>query len=137
MVIFFGLLLCLLSLEWSFLLLRKLAKPRQLHNSQWGMMCPAETLEGQESIEIFPAVIPQATQIFVNGCWVGIHCDPEILVRTLRKLRWVDVNTEVGAVRDIHMKELQIYTDYSRCSHPLFIVDKQRPLIKNKDIHAL
>ncbi|KAF6143684.1 hypothetical protein GIB67_021694 [Kingdonia uniflora] len=25
----------------------KLAKPRQLYNSQWGMMCPAETLEGQ------------------------------------------------------------------------------------------
>ncbi|KAF6159477.1 hypothetical protein GIB67_032248 [Kingdonia uniflora] len=25
----------------------KLAKPRQLHNLQWGMMCPAETLEGQ------------------------------------------------------------------------------------------
>ncbi|KAK7274940.1 hypothetical protein RIF29_16042 [Crotalaria pallida] len=25
----------------------KLAKPRQLHNSQWGMMCHAETPEGQ------------------------------------------------------------------------------------------
>ncbi len=27
----------------------KLAKPRQLHNTQWGMMCPAETPEGQVS----------------------------------------------------------------------------------------
>ena len=25
----------------------KLAKPRQLHNSHWGMICPAETPEGQ------------------------------------------------------------------------------------------
>ncbi|KAL4423802.1 hypothetical protein ABPG75_001103 [Micractinium tetrahymenae] len=25
----------------------KIAKPRQLHNSQWGMICPAETPEGQ------------------------------------------------------------------------------------------
>lgn len=25
----------------------KLAKPRQLHNSQWGIICPAETPEGQ------------------------------------------------------------------------------------------
>ena len=25
----------------------KLAKPRQLHNSQWGMICPAERPEGQ------------------------------------------------------------------------------------------
>jgi DNA-directed RNA polymerase beta subunit len=27
----------------------KLAKPRQLHNSHWGMICPAETPEGQVS----------------------------------------------------------------------------------------
>ncbi|KAF6176763.1 hypothetical protein GIB67_031574 [Kingdonia uniflora] len=27
----------------------KLAKPRQLHNSQWGMMYPAETPEGHSS----------------------------------------------------------------------------------------
>ncbi|KAB2637370.1 DNA-directed RNA polymerase II subunit RPB2 [Pyrus ussuriensis x Pyrus communis] len=88
--------------------------------------------------EISPAVIPQATKIFVNGCWVGIHRDPEMLVRTLRKLRRrVDVNTEVGVVRDIRLKELRIYTDYGRCSRPLFIVDKQRLLIKKKDIHAL
>lgn len=25
----------------------KLAKPRQLHNTQWGFVCPAETPEGQ------------------------------------------------------------------------------------------
>lgn len=28
-----------------------------------------------------------ATKIFVNGCWVGIHRDPEQLMNTLRKLR--------------------------------------------------
>jgi DNA-directed RNA polymerase II subunit RPB2 len=37
--------------------------------------------------EISPSVIPSATKIFVNGCWVGIHRDPELLVRTLRQLR--------------------------------------------------
>ncbi|KAL0300723.1 UNVERIFIED_CONTAM: DNA-directed RNA polymerase II subunit RPB2 [Sesamum radiatum] len=149
----------------------KLAKPRQLHNSQWGMMCPAETPEGQacglvknlalmvyitvgsaaypilefleewgtENFEeISPAVIPQATKIFVNGCWVGIHRNPDMLVSTLRRLRrHVDVNTEVGVVRDIRLKELRIYTDYGRCSRPLFIVEKQRLLIKKKDIQAL
>ncbi|KVH89535.1 DNA-directed RNA polymerase, subunit 2 [Cynara cardunculus var. scolymus] len=157
----------------------KLAKPRQLHNSQWGMMCPAETPEGQAcglvknlalmvyitvgsaaypilefleewgtenfevnvklfEREISPAVIPQATKIFVNGLWVGIHRDPDMLVRTLRRLRRrVDVNTEVGVVRDIRLKELRIYTDYGRCSRPLFIVEKQRLLIKKKDIQKL
>ncbi|GAA0158956.1 DNA-directed RNA polymerase [Lithospermum erythrorhizon] len=149
----------------------KLAKPRQLHNSQWGMMCPAETPEGQacglvknlalmvyitvgsaaypilefleewgtENFEdVSPAVIPRATKIFVNGCWVGIHRDPDMLVKTLRKLRRrVDVNTEVGVVRDIRLKELRIYTDCGRCSRPLFIVEKQRLLIKKSHIQAL
>uniref|UniRef100_A0A0D3BKN9 DNA-directed RNA polymerase subunit beta n=1 Tax=Brassica oleracea var. oleracea TaxID=109376 RepID=A0A0D3BKN9_BRAOL len=149
----------------------KLAKPRQLHNSQWGMMCPAETPEGQacglvknlalmvyvtvgsaaypilvfleewglENLEeISPADIPQATKIFVNGKWVGIHRIPDMLVRTLRLLRRRnDINTEVSVVRDIRLKELRIYTDYGRCSRPLFIVDNQRLLIKKKDIYAL
>ncbi|PNX69495.1 DNA-directed RNA polymerase ii subunit rpb2-like protein, partial [Trifolium pratense] len=37
----------------------------------------------------------------------------------------------------IRLSELRIYTDYGRCSRPLFIVDKQRLLIKKKDIHEL
>ncbi|KAK4486930.1 hypothetical protein RD792_006241 [Penstemon davidsonii] len=149
----------------------KLAKPRQLHNSHWGMMCPAETPEGQacglvknlalmvyitvgsaanpilefldewstENFEeISPAIIPQATKIFVNGSWVGIHRNPDLLVKTLRQLRrQVDVNTEVGIIRDIRLKELRLYTDYGRCSRPLFIVEKQRLHIKKKDILAL
>ena len=52
-------------------------------------------------------------------------------------LTQVDVNTEVGVVRDIRLKELRIYTDYGRCSRPLFIVEKQRLLIKKRDIIAL
>ena len=28
-----------------------------------------------------------ATKIFVNGCWVGIHREPEHLMTTLRRLR--------------------------------------------------
>nr|GMC70456.1 DNA-directed RNA polymerase II subunit RPB2-like [Ipomoea batatas] len=149
----------------------KLAKPRQLHNSHWGMMCPAETPEGQacglvknlalmvyitvgsaanpilefleewstENFEeISPAVILEATKIFVNGTWVGIHRNPELLVKTLRQLRrQVDVNTEVGVIRDIRLRELRLYTDYGRCSRPLFIVDNKRLLIKKKDIMML
>ncbi|CAI5462463.1 unnamed protein product [Closterium sp. Yama58-4] len=149
----------------------KLAKPRQLHNSLWGMMCPAETPEGQavglvknlalmtyitvgsnaapilefleewltENLEeISPALIPQATKVFVNGCWVGVHRDPDELVRTLRQLRrQLDVNSEVSVVRDIRLRELRLYTDYGRCSRPLFIVEKQRLLIKKRDVLAL
>lgn len=49
----------------------------------------------------------------------------------------VDVNTEVGIIRDIRLKELRLYTDYGRCSRPLFIVEKQKLLIKKSDILAL
>ncbi|KAI3977796.1 hypothetical protein MKX01_040541 [Papaver californicum] len=147
----------------------KLAKPRQLHNSQWGIMCPAETPEGQacglvknlalmtyvtvgssanpileildysamENFgEISPAVIHQSTKIFVNGCWVGIHRNPESLVNTLRRRR-VGGNTKVGVIRDVRLNELRLYTDYGRCSRPLFIVKEQRLLIKKRDIQAL
>lgn len=69
---------------------------------------------------------------------MGIHRDPELLVRTLRQLRrQVDVNTEVGVVRDIRLKELRLYTDYGRCCRPLFIVENQKLLIKKQDIQAL
>lgn len=47
------------------------------------------------------------------------------------------MNTEVGIVRDIRLKELRLYTDYGRCSRPLFIVEKQRLHIKKSDILAL
>ena len=49
----------------------------------------------------------------------------------------IDVNTEVGVVRDIRLKELRLYTDYGRCSRPLFIVEGQRLLIKKAHIRAL
>lgn len=37
--------------------------------------------------EISPSVVPQATKIFVNGAWVGVHRDPQMLVKTLRQMR--------------------------------------------------
>ncbi|KAL6757113.1 RNA polymerase II second largest subunit [Haematococcus lacustris] len=149
----------------------KLAKPRQLHNSLWGMMCPAETPEGQavglvknlalmsyitvgspsapllefldewttEPLEeVAPAHIAKATKVFVNGMWMGIHREPQTLVRTLRALRRkVDVNTEVGVIYDIPLKELRLFTDYGRASRPLFIVDEQQLLIKKHTIIKL
>ncbi|GFZ03056.1 DNA-directed RNA polymerase family protein [Actinidia rufa] len=120
----------------------KLAKPRQLHNSQWGMMCPAETPEGQAC----GLVKNLALMVYIT---VGSAAYPilefleEWVLRTLRKYRLrrlrrrVDVNTEVGVVRDIRLKELRIYTDYGRCSRPLFIVEKQKLLIKKKDVQTL
>ncbi|CAK0786330.1 DNA-dependent RNA polymerase II [Coccomyxa viridis] len=151
----------------------KLAKPRQLHNSQWGMICPAETPEGQacglvknlalmsyvstgcasgpvhefleewamETLEeINPSVILEATKIFVNGVWVGVHRDPSMLVRTLRQMRrQVNISTEVGIVHDLMLRELRLFTDCGRCCRPLFIVDleAQRLAVTKDDIALL
>uniref|UniRef100_A0A5S6QXK6 DNA-directed RNA polymerase subunit beta n=2 Tax=Trichuris muris TaxID=70415 RepID=A0A5S6QXK6_TRIMR len=150
----------------------KLAKPRQLHNTLWGMICPAETPEGQavglvknlalmayisvgsqpapilefleewsmENLEeVAPSAIASATKIFVNGCWVGIHRDPEQLMTTLRKLRrQMDiVVSEVSMVRDIRDREIRIYTDAGRVCRPLLIVENNRLLLKKKHIDSL
>src|ERR1700760_941688 len=101
----------------------KIAKPRQLHNTHWGLVCPVETPEGQacglvknlslmcyvsvgtpgeplsdyltmrgmELLEEFdPNNSPDATKIFVNGVWIGVHRDPNDLHNSLRKIRGKD-----------------------------------------------
>ncbi|KAK2572949.1 DNA-directed RNA polymerase II subunit RPB2 [Acropora cervicornis] len=150
----------------------KLARPRQLHNTHWGMICPAETPEGHavglvknlalmayisvgsqpspilefleewtmENLEeITPSAINNATKIFVNGCWVGIHRDPDQLMSTLRKLRrQMDIIvSEVSMVRDFREKEIRIYTDAGRICRPLLIVENQRLLLRKHHIDQL
>ncbi|KAG5422058.1 RPB2 [Candida metapsilosis] len=135
----------------------KIAKPRQLHNTHWGLVCPAETPEGQacglvknlslmtcisvgtpsEPISSFlrdwglepledyvPSNSPDATRVFVNGVWVGVHREPASLVEYMRDLRRNgDISPEVSIIRDIREKELKIFTDAGRVYRPLFIVD--------------
>ncbi|URE10601.1 DNA-directed RNA polymerase [Musa troglodytarum] len=80
----------------------------------------------------------ESTKIFVNGCWVGIHRDPDFLVNILRQFRKQnDPSSELGIIQGIRLKELRLYTDSGHCSRPLFIVENQRLLIKKKDILAL
>ncbi|KAJ3401560.1 DNA-dependent RNA polymerase II [Chytriomyces hyalinus] len=151
----------------------KLAKPRQLHNTQWGMVCPAETPEGQacglvknmslmaiitvgtssgpfiehleelsmETLEeVGPSVLKDATKVFLNGMWLGVHREPENLVENLRSTRRnCEVSPEVSIVHDVTECELRLYTDAGRISRPLFIVDKesQKLLIQRAHVLAL
>lgn len=89
--------------------------------------------------EITPSAIADATKIFVNGCWVGIHRDPDQLMETLVKLRrQMDVIvSEVSMIRDIRDREIRIYTDAGRISRPLLIVQNQTLLLKKKHIDRL
>ncbi|CAG0892918.1 unnamed protein product [Cyprideis torosa] len=97
---------------------------------EWSM----ENLE-----EIAPSAIHDATKVFVNGTWVGIHRDPEQLMATLRKLRrQMDIIvSEVSMVRDIRDREIRIYTDAGRICRPLLIVENMKLLLKKKHIDLL
>ncbi|KAG0043569.1 DNA-dependent RNA polymerase II, partial [Linnemannia elongata] len=149
----------------------KIAKPRQLHNTHWGMVCPAETPEGQacglvKNLALMTAIsvgspsapiiefleewgmenleeltannISEATKVFVNGVWAGVHRDPSSLVNTLKRLRRnLDINPEVSIVKDIREKELRMYTDAGRCLRPLFIIEDQKLLLKKAHVDEL
>ncbi|KAE8441509.1 DNA-dependent RNA polymerase II [Mollisiaceae sp. DMI_Dod_QoI] len=135
----------------------KIAKPRQLHNTHWGLVCPAETPEGQacglvknlalmcyvtvgtpsepiiefmiqrnmEVLEEYePLRSPNATKVFVNGVWVGVHRDPGHLVKTVQHLRRSHlISHEVSLIRDIRDREFKIFTDAGRVCRPLFVID--------------
>jgi DNA-directed RNA polymerase II subunit RPB2 len=156
----------------------KLAPPRQLHNTHWGMVCPAETPEGamcgivknlalmtyvsvsnnNEEItkniiefletfstenleEISPSQIPESTKILLNGAWIGINQNPDLLVNNLRGTRRSHDNSsvfsEVSIVADIAEREIRIYTDAGRCCRPLYIVEESRVKITRDHINRL
>lgn len=137
----------------------KIAKPRQLHNTHWGLVCPAETPEGQacglvknlalmcyitvgspstpivqfmssrnmEMLEEYePQRSPNATKVFLNGVWVGVHDDPAHLFQAVLKLRREKVMSyEVSLVRDIRDREFKIFTDAGRVCRPLFVIKNE------------
>ena len=106
--------------------------------------CHIQVSEGIEltSFLVFQLLfffLPSATKIFVNGCWVGIHKEPEHLMNTLRRLRrQMDIIvSEVSMIRDIREREIRIYTDAGRICRPLLIVENQKLLLKKHHIQML
>lgn len=135
----------------------KIAKPRQLHNTHWGLVCPAETPEGQacglvknlslmcfvsvgtpggpltdfmrqrdmELLEEYdPVMNPNATKVFVNGTWVGVHKNASQLMDVLLDIRRKGlISFECTIIRDVRDREIKIFTDAGRVMRPLFVVD--------------
>jgi DNA-directed RNA polymerase II subunit RPB2 len=152
----------------------KLAKPRQLHNSHWGLVCPAETPEGQAcglvknlSLMCYVSVgsdatpivdfmsqrnmqlleeydqnqNPEATKVFVNGVWVGVHSQAQQLVSVVQELRRNGtLSYEMSLIRDIRDREFKIFTDAGRVMRPLFVVENgpskpnRNELVFNREI---
>lgn len=56
----------------------KLAKPRQLHNTQWGIICPAETPEGQACglVRVLSSTSTMLQQTWLKVCHCSLHSRP-------------------------------------------------------------
>jgi len=76
---------------------------------------------------------PDATKVFVNGVWMGIHREAPYLHENLLNMRrGGQLKHEVSIVRDIREKELRLFTDAGRICRPLFIVNKEEQTLKLK-----
>lgn len=150
----------------------KQARPRQLHNTHWGMVCPAEVPEGgavglvknlslmtlvtvgcdediimqflkdwgtEDLEQVVPSKIPKASKVFINGNWIGLHSDPEMIVDSTRSLRrsGLGIDVEVSVVYDIMNKEVIIDTSAGRTMRPLFIVKDGKMNIRQKHIKQI
>ncbi|KAJ1932829.1 DNA-dependent RNA polymerase II, partial [Linderina macrospora] len=105
------------------------SKPVNLLLEEWGM---------ENLTEVQASSILNATRVFLNGMWVGIHRDPDELVRPLLAARRnLDMSFEVSIVRDVREKELRIYTDAGRVCRPLLVVDNLQLLLKKAHIQQI
>ena len=63
-------------------------------------------------------------KIFVNGYFLGYHCDSSSIIDFLKaKKRNCDISPETGIAYDDARNEIRIHTDGGRCCRPVFIVD--------------
>jgi DNA-directed RNA polymerase beta subunit len=138
----------------------KLEPPRQLHNSSWGFICPAETPEGasvgvvknisymahvtipSNSKSIYdllakhkdviaieystPEDLFNKVKIFVNGCWIAITEEPELVYEYMKKMKYSGIiNIYTGIVFDYRYKEIRICNESGRIMRPLLRVVRQ------------
>ena len=146
----------------------KLIPPRKLHNTTFGFLCPAETPEGQSvgivknlsymthittysnSLPLYEYIIPHVQQInkeldmygkakvFINGAWVGITDEPDVLYRELKdKKQKGIINIYTSIIFDYKMCEIRVCNDSGRLSRPLLRIKDKNILINNEMISKL
>ena len=125
----------------------KLTAPRQVHTSQWGLICPAETPEGEkcglvknlavtahislgfDAEHILPCLSkymhPTGYRVIANGTWVGYTREPEAMVRgVVASRRRGSFSPELSIAWDD--TAVLIATDGGRLMRPLLIVEAGR-----------
>ncbi|KAJ7897043.1 DNA-dependent RNA polymerase II second largest subunit, partial [Mycena olivaceomarginata] len=125
----------------------KIAKPRQLHNTHWGMACGLV-----KNLALMACIFRRL--LFRTGHRVPRGVGPSSLSRRTphsstpctkvfvqRSLDGCsskdDISPEVSVVRDVRERELRLYTDAGRVCRPLFIVDNQQLVLQKKHVKWL
>lgn len=76
--------------------------------------------------EYDPVMNPNATKVFVNGTWVGVHKNASQLMDVLLDIRRKGlISFECTIIRDVRDREIKIFTDAGRVMRPLFVVDNE------------
>ncbi|XP_052293116.1 DNA-directed RNA polymerase II subunit 2-like isoform X1 [Citrus sinensis] len=106
-------------------------KPKLAHNTQWVKICSFPTLLGQACglVKNLALIVNVTLGSLVFPINELLEYEPIVEAKDF-------INAAIGVSRDIHSKELCIYTDFGRCCRPLLIVQNQRLLKKKKDIDA-
>jgi DNA-directed RNA polymerase beta subunit/intein/homing endonuclease len=130
--------------------------------------CPAETPEGQSvgivknlsymthittysnSLPLYEYIMPHVQQInkeldmygkakvFINGAWVGITDEPDVLYRELKdKKQKGIINIYTSIIFDYKMCEIRVCNDSGRLSRPLLRVKDKNIQINNEMISKL
>jgi DNA-directed RNA polymerase II subunit RPB2 len=67
------------------------------------------------------------TKVFINGSWVGVVTDPELVVdriKTCRRLSFIPVH--ISCSWDIQFREIQIFTDGGRACRPVYYYSHEK-----------
>jgi len=84
----------------------------------------AQNLKMESLADIGPADIANKAKIFVNGAWLGVHRNPNRVVKHLRHLRrcgLIHIHTSISWRIDRNI--IEIWTDAGRLLQPLYIIE--------------
>jgi len=142
-------------------------RARQIHPTEFGRLCPAETPEGSSIglrkhlallAHITPGLSPQEqdkiiseiglhekvsggrgeADVYLNGKFIGETKKPEEFTESIRKKRRAGlISDQINVAYYPKFGEVRIYTDNGRVRRPLIIVENKRPKITEEHIKKL
>ncbi|CAO2176336.1 unnamed protein product [Urochloa humidicola] len=78
--------------------------------------------------------ISRRDRIFLNGNLLGVCADPGELISCLRSMRRSKlIESQVEIKRDMHNKEVRVFSDPGRILRPLLVVENLRRITRPKD----